>query len=50
MTEPLIVATEGGVATVTLNRPEKRNAMSRAMLDGLCAAPSTRSTRTPPSA
>jgi methylglutaconyl-CoA hydratase len=36
---PLIVAeTSGGIATLTLNRPEKKNAMTVAMLEELCAA------------
>jgi enoyl-CoA hydratase len=35
VTPPLTVAIDSGIATVTLDRPEKRNAMNRAMLEGL---------------
>lgn len=37
MTERIAAALEGGVLTGTLNRPEKRNAIDAAMLDGLAA-------------
>src|SRR3990172_3644672 len=37
MPDEIRCATADGVATVTLNRPEKRNALSRALLDGLVA-------------
>ena len=37
MTERLTAALEGGVLTGTLNRPEKRNAIDAAMIDGLAA-------------
>ena len=36
-TEDLLAHVEDGVAVVTLNRPERRNALSRAMLDALAA-------------
>lgn len=39
---PLLIETDGPVATLTMNRPEKRNAMSDALLeaiDGFFAAP-----------
>ena len=35
---PVLTALEGGVAHITLNRPEARNALSRALLAGLEAA------------
>jgi methylglutaconyl-CoA hydratase len=35
MSEPLALAREGGVLTLTLNRPEKRNALSAAMIEAL---------------
>jgi enoyl-CoA hydratase/carnithine racemase len=35
MTDELLYALDSGVATITLNRPEKRNALSGAMLVGL---------------
>ena len=34
--ETLLVSVEEGVARVTLNRPEVRNALSRTLLDELC--------------
>jgi methylglutaconyl-CoA hydratase len=37
VTERIAAALEGGVLTGTLNRPEKRNAIDAAMLDGLAA-------------
>ena len=37
MTERIAATLEGGVLTGTLNRPEKRNAIDAAMLDGLAA-------------
>ena len=37
MTDRIAAALEGGVLTGTLNRPEKRNAIDAAMLDGLAA-------------
>ena len=36
--EPLAVALEGGVLTLTLDRPEKRNALSSALIEALHAA------------
>jgi methylglutaconyl-CoA hydratase len=35
---PVVVARDGAVATVTLNRPDKRNALDSATIDGLRAA------------
>jgi enoyl-CoA hydratase/carnithine racemase len=35
MTDDVLVTTDGGVATITMNRPDKRNALNRALLDGL---------------
>ncbi|MBK0400312.1 enoyl-CoA hydratase/isomerase family protein [Limibaculum sp. M0105] len=37
MTNELIYAVEGGIATVTFNRPESRNALTFAMYEGLAA-------------
>lgn len=38
MFENVLYEVEGGVATITLNQPDKRNALSHAMLDDLIAA------------
>jgi len=38
MPDPVLYETAGGVATVTLNDPDRRNALSAEMLDGLAAA------------
>ena len=38
MTQDLIESFEGGIATLTMNRPEARNALSRAMMEGLAEA------------
>ena len=35
MADEILCAIEEGIATITMNRPEKRNAMNRALLDGL---------------
>jgi len=35
MAEEILCATKDGIATVTMNRPEKRNALNTALLDGL---------------
>ncbi|HEY3278878.1 MAG TPA: enoyl-CoA hydratase/isomerase family protein [Gemmatimonadales bacterium] len=38
MSDRVVVTTTGGVCTVTLNRPDKRNAIDSAMIDALLAA------------
>ena len=38
MADEVLVAVDAGVATVTLNRPDQRNAMNTALLQGLRAA------------
>jgi enoyl-CoA hydratase len=38
MSEDILYSVEGGVATITINRPEKRNAMGFAMLSDFMAA------------
>jgi enoyl-CoA hydratase len=38
MNEPVLYAVADGVATITLNRPESRNALNSAMCDGLARA------------
>ena len=38
MADEVLVAVDGGIATVTLNRPDQRNAMNTALLQGLRAA------------
>ncbi len=38
MTQPIIVERDGAIATITLNSPEKMNAMNLAMWQGLTAA------------
>ena len=35
MAEEILCSIDEGVATITLNRPEKRNAMNTAVLEGL---------------
>jgi len=35
MTQDLLESVEGGIATLTMNRPESRNALSRALMTGL---------------
>ena len=37
-TDHLLTEVNDGVMTITLNRPERRNAMSSEMLDGLVAS------------
>ncbi|HWN14735.1 MAG TPA: enoyl-CoA hydratase-related protein, partial [Candidatus Dormibacteraeota bacterium] len=38
MADEVLVAVEAGIATVTLNRPDQRNAMNTALLQGLRSA------------
>lgn len=38
MTEPLVYSQEGQVVTLRLNEPKTRNALSPAIIEGLCAA------------
>lgn len=38
MTQDLLESTEGGIATLTMNRPEARNAFTRDMMDALSEA------------
>jgi len=38
MADEVLVVVDGGIATVTLNRPDQRNAMNTALLQGLRAA------------
>ena len=38
MTQDLIETVDAGIATLTMNRPEARNAFSRAMMDALSEA------------
>ena len=38
MTEPVMISLAGGIAEVTLSRPEKLNAMSRLLIKSLTAA------------
>ncbi|PYM44967.1 MAG: enoyl-CoA hydratase, partial [Candidatus Rokuibacteriota bacterium] len=38
MGDELLCSVADGVATVTLNRPAKRNALNRAVLEGLAGA------------
>ena len=35
MADELLLKIDAGVATLTMNRPDRRNAMNRAMLNGL---------------
>jgi 2-(1,2-epoxy-1,2-dihydrophenyl)acetyl-CoA isomerase len=37
MNDPILLARDGAIATVTLNRPQVRNALNRALLDALTA-------------
>jgi 2-(1,2-epoxy-1,2-dihydrophenyl)acetyl-CoA isomerase len=37
-TEHLLAYEDAGIAVLTLNRPERRNAMSGEMMDGLASA------------
>src|SRR6266480_1732253 len=37
-TEAVVYSVDGGIGRITLNRPEKRNALNDAMIDGLAAA------------
>lgn len=38
MSDPVLYAAAGGIATITLNRPESRNALNTAMCEGLLRA------------
>jgi methylglutaconyl-CoA hydratase len=38
MSNPILITRDGAVTTVTLNRPEKRNALNVALLEALCEA------------
>ena len=50
MTDILLTETEGGIVRLTLNRPEKRNALSVELLTQLEAADARRDQCGPPSA